>query len=187
VSPKPTDVAKPGPAAAEGTAPAVGAEALEDALTRAYRYLAARDRTIAELRRHLTRQGLAEPVVDACVVELLEQRYLNDERFARRFTEDRRALDGWGNERIRGRLLKLGIDAESADRILGGQNAEQELTAAIAVLRKKLRAMPADDRGRQRALGLLMRRGYDLELAHDAIRMFADGSADPDGPADPAG
>jgi regulatory protein len=153
----------------------VSVEALEDALSRAYRYLAARDRTIAELRRHLTRQGLAEPVVDACVIELLEQRYLNDERFARRFTEDRRALDGWGTERIRGRLLKLGIGADTADKILG-DDSHQELDAAVSLLKRKLRAIPADDAGRAKALGLLTRRGYDLDLAYDAIRQFSDGS-----------
>jgi regulatory protein len=161
-------VTKPAP-------PAIQPEALDDALTRAYRYLAARDRTIAELRRHLTRQGLAGPVVEACVVELLEQRYLNDERFARRFTEDRRSLDGWGNERIRGRLLKLGITADTADQILG-EDAHEELDAAVSLLKRKLRAIPADDAGRARALGLLTRRGYDLDLAYDAVRRFTDGS-----------
>jgi regulatory protein len=153
---------------------AVAPEALDDALARAYRFLSSRDRTVGEMRRHLARQGLAEPVVEACIAELLEQRYLDDERFARCFTEDRRALDGWGSERIRGRLLQLGIDPGTTDQILG-TDAEQELDAAVAVLKRRLRTIPADDAGRARALGLLRRRGFDLELAYDAVRRFTAG------------
>ena len=33
-------------------------------------------------------------------------------------------------------------------------------------------AAPSDDRGRERALGLLVRKGYELELAYDAVRAF---------------
>ena len=152
----------------------VGAEALQDALARAYRYLASRDRTVAEIRRHLARQGIAEPLIDASVAELGEFGYLDDARFATRFTEDRRTLDGWGSERIRARLVTLGIARDLAEHATGQRDGEQELAAAIEVLRRRLRVPPADERARHRALGLLLRRGYDLELAHDAIRRFAD-------------
>lgn len=160
----------------ESTGPdasAVGPEAFEEALGRAYRFLGHRDRTVAEVRRHLERQALADPLIEACVTELLEQRYLDDDRFALRFTEDRRNLDGWGADRIRRRLLELGVDAARAERAVSGRDAESELDAAIAVLHQRVRVPPTDQRGRNRALGLLVRRGYDLELAHDAIRRFS--------------
>ena len=157
-----------------GPSDAVGTEAFEEALGRAYRFLSSRDRTVAEVRRQLERHGLAEPLIDACVTELVEQRYLDDERFAQRFTEDRRHLDGWGGERIRRRLLELGIATECAERAASGHATEEELDAAVEVLRQRLRVAPTDQRGRTRALGLLVRRGYDLELAYDAIRRFAD-------------
>ena len=38
-----------------------------------------------------------------------------------------------------------------------------------------MRTPPADERGRERALGLLVRRGYALELAYDAVRAFERG------------
>ncbi len=157
---------------ASGPAGTVGAESLQDGLERAYRYLTMRDRTVAEVRRHLTRHALAPELVEACVAELERQRYLDDERFAQRFAEDRRALDSWGSERIRERLVALGIEAECADRAAGPSGGAAELDAAVALLRRRLREAPGDERGRSRALGLLVRRGYELELAHDAIRRF---------------
>jgi len=163
---------------AEATGPAgsdsytVGPEAFEEALSRAYRFLAHRDRTTAEVRCHLERQALAEALVEACVAELVEQRYLDDERFAQRFAEDRRHLDGWGSDRIRRRLIELGIEPDRAERAVAGRDAEAELDGAIEVLRQRVRVAPTDQRGRNRALGLLVRRGYELELAHDAIRRF---------------
>jgi len=176
VTPKPKTRATGGDRSAlDEPKQAVGAEALEDALGQAYRFLSTRDRTVAEMRRHLTRKGLSDDLVQACVAELTEQHYLDDERFAKRFTEDRRTLDGWGTDRIRARLVRLGIDPERADRVTGGREADEELAAAVEVLRQKLRELPADDQGRARALGLLTRRGYDLDLAYDAIRRFTDG------------
>jgi regulatory protein len=35
-----------------------------------------------------------------------------------------------------------------------------------------VRSAPRTDRERERALGLLARRGYELELAYDAVRAF---------------
>ncbi len=36
-------------------------------------------------------------------------------------------------------------------------------------------AVPATERERERALGVLARKGYDLELAYDAVRAFCEG------------
>jgi regulatory protein len=43
----------------------------------------------------------------------------------------------------------------------------------VALLRRRCRDIPATDRERERALGLLVRKGYDLELAYDAVRALA--------------
>jgi regulatory protein len=42
----------------------------------------------------------------------------------------------------------------------------------VDLLRRRLRRPPATDRDRDRALGLLARRGYEVELAYDAVRAF---------------
>jgi regulatory protein len=151
---------------------AAPADPLGDALALAYRSLGRRDRTVSEVRSYLLNHGCEEAVADEAVAELREQGYLDDERYARRFAEDRRTLDGWGGERIARRLDDAGVPAPVIEATLADRDSDDELAAALGVLRGKLVVPPADDRARERALGLLVRRGYELELAYDAVRAF---------------
>jgi regulatory protein len=145
---------------------------LQHALDLSYRYLGHRDRTVAEIRRHLEGKRVEPATIDEAVAELHQQGYLDDARFAQRFAEDRRALDAWGAERIERKLRDAGVPAEHIQAALSTQSGDAAREAAIDLLRRRLREPPQDDRGRERALGLLVRRGYDLELAYDAVRAF---------------
>jgi regulatory protein len=145
---------------------------LQDALDAAYRYLGHRDRTVKEVRRHLEMRRVEPETIDATVASLAESGYLDDARYAQRFAEDRRSLDSWGADRIERKLVAVGVAPEHIEAALAAQDAEDELAAAVAVLERRLRVAPADDRERGKALGLLVRRGYALDLAHEAIRAF---------------
>lgn len=150
-------------------------ERLHHALGLGYAHLNKRDRTVREVERHLEAKGVDDETAAAAVAELVEQRYLDDERYARLFAQDRRNLDGWGSERIERRLREVGVPTEVIAGVLGADGGHDELTAALAVLEQRLSAPPADERERTRALGLLVRRGYDLEVAYDAVRAFERG------------
>jgi regulatory protein len=139
----------------------------------AWRALNRRDHTVAEIARALARKRVEPAVIDTVVGELCEQGYLDDERFAQRFAEDRRRLDGWGAERIERRLLELGIAGDLVAAAVGCQDTNDELEAAIALLRRRFPEPPGTPRDCERALGVLVRKGYALELAHDAIRRHA--------------
>ena len=124
------------------------------------------------MRAHLSGRGVQPEVADRTVAELTEQGYLDDERFARRFAEDRRALDHWGTERIERRLRALGIERELAVTAAAA-GEDGELDSAVALLSRRFPSPPREERELNRALGMLVRRGYELELAHDAIRAYA--------------
>jgi len=143
---------------------------LQYALDLAYRHLGRRDRTVLEVRRHLEDKRVEPTAIEAVIVELSEQGYLDDAGYAQRFAEDRRRLDGWGPDRIERKLASAGVDGELIARALAARDEADELEAAVTLLRRRFAGSPADDRTRERALGLLVRRGYRLELAHDAVR-----------------
>jgi len=144
----------------------------ERALELAVGHLGKRDRTAAEIRRHLAAREVGEPAAEAAVAELERMGYLDDARYARTFAEDRRALDAWGPERIERRLLELGVDREHVAAVIGERDGELELEAAVELLRRRCRAVPSSERERERALGMLVRKGYELDLAYEAVRAF---------------
>ncbi|CAN5208090.1 recombination regulator RecX [soil metagenome] len=145
----------------------------ERALELALRHLGRRDRTEAELRRHLAAKDVGEAQADAALAEVARMGYLDDARYARTFAEDRRNLDGWGTERIERRLLALGVDREHIAAALGARDGTDELQAALELLRRRYRdVVPGGERERERALAMLVRKGYELELAYDAVRAF---------------
>jgi regulatory protein len=129
-----------------------------------------KERTVAEMARLLAGKRIETALIDEVVGELIEQGYLDDARYARRFADDRRRLDGWGAERIERRLRALGVDREHIAGALGEQPHEEELEAALALLRRRFPEPPATPRDCERALGMLIRKGYELELSHDALR-----------------
>jgi regulatory protein len=155
-------------------------ERLQHALDLAYRYLGHRDRTVAEVRERLTAEGIEPEVLEAALEELAHLGYLDDARYAQRFAEDRRRLDAWGSDRIARRLRELGVDREHIDAALADQDPEEEMTAALELLRRRCPTPPANRAERDRALGILVRRGYPPELAFDALRRHAGAEAEPD-------
>jgi regulatory protein len=155
-------------------------ERLQRALELAHAYLNRRERTVAEVRRQLERRGVSPPSTEAAITVLTEQGYLDDARFAELFVSDKRELEQWGSERIRRGLAQRGIERDMAERALaagpGSGLGESELDRALTLLRRRFPVAPADHRERQRALGVLLRKGYEPELALDALAAQARGS-----------
>jgi regulatory protein len=148
---------------------------LQHALDLSYRYLGFRDRTVLEVRRHLEAKRVEPDTIEQTVAELLEQNYLDDARFAQRFTEDRRSLDHWGNERIERKLLASGVPQDLVTAALHADEhgeTPSQFDAALQTLTRRFRTPPETDRDRDRALGFLVRKGYELETAYDAIRAY---------------
>jgi len=152
---------------------------LQRALDLAYGYLNRRDVTQAEMRRQLERGGIEPATTEEAIGVLTDQGMLDDTRFARLFVEDKRELEQWGSERIRRTLLERGIDRELIEDALGSGPEESELDRALALLRRRFAVAPRDRRERDRALGVMIRKGYDSELALDALAAYAREGGEP--------
>lgn len=146
---------------------------LQHARDLAWRALNRRERTTAEMARLLAGKRVEPSAIETVVGELREQGYLDDASYARRFAEDRRRLDAWGADRIERKLLSLGVDRELVAAALGEQGHADEMAAAGELLARRFPAPPETPRDRDRALGMLVRKGYDLELAYDVLRRHA--------------
>ncbi len=155
----------------------------------AYAYLNRRERTVAEVRGRLQRAEIGDDEIEAVLSELCEFGYLDDARYARVFTQDKRSLELWGNARIARALRERGVAADLIEPALaeaplptdepdGGDaeqapEAESELQRAVTLLKRRFPNGVSSPRDRERAFGVLVRKGYESEIAADAVRKWA--------------
>ena len=115
--------------------------------------------------------GCPPEAIDDAVEELEATGFLDDARYARQFTEDKRELEQWGSERIARDLHRRGIAPHRSRRSWPPQS-RLELRTALLLLEQRHPSAPEDDRERDRAWQMLVRRGYTPEIAYDAIRAY---------------
>ncbi len=125
---------------------------------------------MTELRFCLECKRVEPEAIEHAVSELVTAGYLDDARFAQRFTEDKRHLERWGSERISRDLRRRGVSPELIEAAVSCQERGQELHAAIEVLTARMPVPPVGDRERDRAWRMLVRKGYEPDLAYEAVR-----------------
>jgi regulatory protein len=143
---------------------------LDRALGHAYRELGQRSRSVKEMRELLGRRRVNEETIDEAIEELARAGALDDADLARRYVTDKRELDLWGSERIAGELRRRGVGAAEIEEALSERGGEDEFHTALLLLGRRVPHAPQDDRERDRAWRLLVRRGYAPELAYEALR-----------------
>ena len=108
----------------------------------ALRYLARRDRTEAQMRAYLTRLGASSAYVGSVIKRLVEQGYLNDERYALRWASARLARHPMGRERLEAEMMGQGLDRQITERTLEQvyrERNERELALALLSRKRDLR------------------------------------------------
>lgn len=162
--------------------PPTAEERLQIALKHAYRYLTKRDRTAAEVRTHLEKRETDPASLEAAIAELLELRYLDDERYVQRYVEDRRRLDGWGPVRITQGLRKTGIDKAliaPAIAAVAEESEDDDVTLATELVQRRFNHRPLDgDKDRQKALRAVIGKGHSLDVAYAAVRAYEERCAE---------
>jgi regulatory protein len=148
------------------------AEPAADAFEAALAALRRREQATAELGAWLAKRGYGSEEIETTIGRLTEVGELDDERFARRYADDKRELRGWGAERIREALASRGIPPALVEAALAADSHDAQVGRASELLAQQGRPLGADA-DRARALGYLTRRGYEYEVAYEAIRLTA--------------
>jgi regulatory protein len=141
----------------------------EDAYDLALKALGYKERTESELRGWLAERGVGAAEIDEVIALLAEAGAIDDASFARRYAQDKRLLAGWGPDRIAKALEGRGVAQGHIEAALGGEDESAQLERATTLLVDRGMSC-GSERERERALGLLVRRGYPLELAYEAVR-----------------
>jgi len=144
-------------------------------LADAYRLLAHRARSRAELAARLLAKGHDEPAVLTVVDRLSGKGLVDDRAFAAAFVADKRRLAGWGAGRMARELERLGVEADIIQALLPDTPAASadELARARAILERRGPARPPLEPARKRAFDHLVRRGFSTAVAYAAVREWS--------------
>lgn len=146
-------------------------------LQRAVKLLAAKPRSVAELReRLLEKEWTDEAAADYAVAKLTEYGYLDDEQFAVSFAQSRVRQKPVGRQRLARDLRNKKLDEETAAQALEkvfGETPEEQLIDEAIARRVRLRGRPRT-RGESKSLfDHLLRRGFAIDLVINKVRALS--------------
>ncbi len=140
------------------------------------RFLEARARSTAEVRRRLLLHGYRADLVEGAIERLTELGMIDDAAFARAWVESRDRARPRGERALRQELARKGIDRATADETLEQREVDlpdADAEAAQRLLERHSSALarvPDPRARRQRAYALLARNGFDPEVAASLTR-----------------
>ena len=136
--------------------------------------MAARSRSVAELRELLTQGGGANKTdVDEVLARLTEYGYLNDEHFALAYASAKVRQRPIGRQRLQRELALKRIKKEVADEALEqvfAETPEDELIDQAIAKRIRLRGRPTDRAEAKRLFDHLLRQGFLFELVAEKVK-----------------
>lgn len=148
-------------------------------LEAALRFLEARPRSAAEVRRRLLLHGYRADLVEGSIERLTELGMIDDAAFARAWVESRDRARPRGERALRQELRTKGIDREVIDETIAERDAERpeaDEEAGRRLLERHASALarvPDPRARRQRAYALLARNGFDPEVASQLTRSIS--------------
>jgi regulatory protein len=146
----------------------------ETVLEAALRFLEARQRSVTEVRRRLATAGYRPELIDGAIDRLLALGILDDRSFTAAWVESRDRARPRGERALRRELAVKGVDRELVDRAMEvrrpdpGGDADPDVPAAERLMARhaaQLQRVSDPRRRRQRAYALLVRNGFDSEIA----------------------
>ncbi len=133
--------------------------------------LGRRELTERQLRERLARRGCTGESVDAAIARLKREQVLDDVRAARAFARTEARVKQRGPLRIRRALESMGIDRQAAREATDDGYEDRPVAEALErALDRRLRGPVADDRHAQRLIAYLVRQGFELADAVEAVR-----------------
>lgn len=152
------------------------------ALNRAAALCARSEQARGDIRDKLVKWGLNASQANQVLNQLIEQGFIDDERYARAFFKDRFAFNGWGRIKIAYQLKLKGIPAEVIDTAMTVIDEDAYQKRLLELLQAKWRTV--NDRDQRSAWAAMMRfaasRGFEVPIASKCVKRVTDLDAEDD-------
>lgn len=151
----------------------------KDALKKLQRYCAYQDRCHQEVRRKLLDLKVYGETLEAVIAELIQDNFLNEERFARSYARGKFRMKKWGWWRISQELKKRQISEYCIRKAKEEIEEDVYLETLESVLQKRFRDKPgitAYYEKRQDLIKYGMSRGYETPLVIATTNKIIEGA-----------
>ena len=140
----------------------------ETALNRAAALCARNEQAASDVRGKLLRWGLTPQQAQEVIDRLIDGGYLDDERYARAFVNDKFKFNGWGRIKIAYQLRAKGISQDCIDEALTLIDDESYEQALLQLLTAKASTLRGKEPQQARAalLRFATGRGYEPALCY---------------------
>ena len=129
-----------------------------------------KDRTEKEIREKLTQKGYDEIIIEDETEFLKSYGFINDSRYAERFTHDAINIKKWGKARIKTELLRKGIDREIIENTIEDIFSELEDDRIFTEMQKRFKNSDFSNmKERTRIFNFYLRRGFSPDEIKGAM------------------
>lgn len=143
------------------------------AFNRAAAMCARGEQSSGDMRGKLVKWGLGSSDTDQVLSQLIEQSFINDERYARAFVKDKFAFNGWGRVKIAYQLRQKGIPNDLITDALTVIDEDQYRQRLIDLLSAKWRSV--NHNNARAAWAAMMRfaasRGFETAIATQCVKL----------------
>lgn len=147
---------------------------LKEFITKAEHYCSYQERCHFEVEKKL-RSFLLKPVeIDEIIVHLINNNFLNEERFSQVFSQSKFHQKKWGKERIRQELKQRNISDYLIKKALEQIPDEEYETTFETLAEKHWNTLKESNplKKRKKFCDFLLRKGYDSELVYRKAKEF---------------
>ena len=147
----------------------------DQVLDKMAKYCAYQERCVKEVCDKLKTFDIAEDEKTEILDYLLDNHFVNDERYAKAFVRGKVNQSGWGVNKIRFHLIQKGIDKDIIDEALGQTDEEAYRQRLIDILKTKAKTVKADsDFEKKRKLAAYaMQKGFEGSLVWETLKDLA--------------
>ena len=146
----------------------------DQVLDKMAKYCAYQERCVKDVKDKLKTYDIAEKEKNIILEYLLDNRFVNDERFAKSFVRGKVNQSGWGVNKIRFHLIQKGIDKDIIEEALGQTDEETYRQRLIEILKAKAKTVKeASDYEKKRKLAAYaMQKGFEGSLIWEVLKEF---------------
>jgi regulatory protein len=145
----------------------------EQALQKAKYYCGYQERCHSEVKEKLYSLGLYKQQVEECISQLIEENYLNEERFAQQFAGGKFRMKQWGRVKIKYELKQKQVSEYCIKKGLKEIDEEDYLKVLKKLTLEKWTTVKAEKNvfiKLRKTQDYLMQKGYEQDLIRQALQ-----------------